>query len=160
MKEIKIKRYFIKVKEILTLQQKLPSQLQLTIKGKVKKSNVEKVEFENIEIYLVNKKPLLAKIEDNVFPTLFFQEALNVLPRVVVNKGAIPYVCRGADIMRPGIVKVDGEFNSNSLVVIIDEKHGKAIALGLSLYPSVEIEKLSRGKVIRNLHFVGDKIWN
>lgn len=160
MKKTRIKRYFIKTKEILSFKQKLPEQIQSILEGKVKKSNVEKVEFEDFEVYLVNGKPLLVKVEEKIFPTLFFQEAVQIFPRVVVDMGAVPYICRGADVMRPGIIEVMGEFDSNSFIVIVDEKHKKPLALGLSLYTSKEIEKHSHGKMIKNIHFVGDKIWN
>ena len=160
MKQTKIKRYFIKTKEILSFKQKLPKHVQPVLEGKVKKSNVEKVEFENFEVYLVDGKPLLAKVEDKIFPTLFFREAVEILPKVVVDMGAVPHICRGADVMRPGIVEVAGEFDSNSFVIIVDEKHKKPIALGLSLYASKEIWEHSYGKMLKNLHFVGDKIWN
>ena len=44
--------------------------------------------------------------------------------------GAIPYVCKGATVMAPGIVRVEGEFGKGDLVLIVDMKHGKALALG------------------------------
>ena len=61
--------------------------------------------------------------------------------------------------MVPGIVRVENEFEKDELVVIIDEKHSKPLAIGNSMYSSNEIRKMKQGIVIKNLHFVSDKIW-
>ena len=120
----------------------------------------EKVELENFEIYLVNGKPILVKIEEKIFPTLIFEDAIKILPKIVVDEGATPYVCRGADVMRPGIIKIIGDFPQNSFVVVVEEKYQKPIALGLSLHSSQEIWMYERGKMVKNLHYVGDDVWN
>ena len=73
--------------------------------------------------------------------------------------GAVPFVCKGANIMVPGIVRVEDDFERDELVVIIDEKHSKPLAIGISLFSSNEIRKMKQGIVIKNLHFVSDKIW-
>jgi PUA domain protein len=74
--------------------------------------------------------------------------------------GAIPYVCNGADVMAPGIVRFEGEFGKGDLVLVVDEKHGKPLALGEILYDSENAKSIKQGVVIRNIHFVSDKIWN
>jgi len=73
--------------------------------------------------------------------------------------GAVPFVCKGDNIMVPGIVRVEDEFEKDKLVIIVDEKHAKPLAIGKSLYSSTEIRKMKQGIVIKNLHFVSDKIW-
>jgi PUA domain protein len=74
--------------------------------------------------------------------------------------GAIPYVCNGADVMAPGIVRVEGEFADGDLVLVVDEKHGKPLALGESLSDSESVRNTKEGAVVKNVHFVSDKIWN
>ena len=44
---------------------------------------------------------------------------LENFPKVIVDKGAIQFVCKGANIMRPGIVNIPDNFNQNYLVGII-----------------------------------------
>ena len=78
---------------------------------------------------------------------------------MVVDVGAIAYVCNGADIMIPGIRKINGEIKKGSAVLIRDEKYDKKLALGVSLFDDDEIKSMKKGKVIENLHYVGDKIW-
>ena len=74
--------------------------------------------------------------------------------------GAIPYVCNGADVMAPGIKNVQGEFTQNSIIVIEDITHGKALAIGQAIHSSSEIREMKKGKAIKTLHYVGDKIWS
>ena len=77
-------------------------------------------------IYLIDGNPFFIKSE-RVFPTLVNDYVLDQLPTLTVDMGAIPYICNGADVMAPGIVKVDGQFNADALVVIIDEKFSKKL---------------------------------
>ena len=123
------------------------------------KSKVEIVEIGSVKLYIVEGKPLFFKISQLVMPTLLFDKFYSILPRIVVDMGAVPFVCKGANIMVPGIVRVEAEFEKDKLVVIVDEKHGKALAIGESLYASNEIRNMKQGIVITNLHFVSDKIW-
>jgi PUA domain protein len=74
--------------------------------------------------------------------------------------GAVPYVCNGADIMAPGIVRVEGEFSKGDIVLVVDEKHGKPLALGEILYDAAEARNIKQGVIVKNVHYVSDKIWN
>jgi PUA domain protein len=86
-------------------------------------------------------------------------ELIEELPNVIVDMGAIPYVCKGADVMSPGIVKIDGVFEEEALIIVRDVNHGKALAIGRAIVSSVDMENMPKGKAINNLHYVGDKIW-
>jgi PUA domain protein len=74
--------------------------------------------------------------------------------------GAVPFVCKGADVMAPGIKDIPTAFPEGALVVIRDVNHKKALSVGKALRGSAEIMESKKGKVIQNLHYVGDKIWN
>jgi PUA domain protein len=74
--------------------------------------------------------------------------------------GAVPYVCKGANVMKPGIRRFEGEFAKGDLVFIVDERYGKPLAIGEILLGKIEAEGATQGVVIRNVHFVGDRIWN
>jgi predicted RNA-binding protein (TIGR00451 family) len=93
-------------------------------------------------------------------PTLFFHDFILLAPKIVVDMGAVPYVCNGADIMAPGIVRVDGEFDKGALVLVVDVKYGKPLAVGESLYDKETTQSIKQGSVVKNVHFVSDKIWN
>lgn len=81
-----------------------------------------------------------------------------ILPHVVVDKGAIKFVVNGADVMRPGIVRVDF-FEQGAIVVVVDEGYGKPLAVGKALVNSQELSELRSGKVVRLLHHIGDEYW-
>ena len=72
---------------------------------------------------------------------------------------AIPFIIKGADIMRPGIKELD-EFEKNEIIVIVDETHQKPLAIGISMFSRSEIKEMDKGKVIKNIHYVGDVTWN
>ena len=122
--------------------------------------NVEYAESEIATIYLINNKPLFARKADVVFPTLGFDDIVTVLPQIVVNMGAVPHVCNGADVMAPGVVKIDGAFGRDYFVVVVDEQHRKPLAVGIALYDIETTKNLKHGKIIKNVHYVGDKLWH
>ncbi|MHB1867897.1 MAG: PUA domain-containing protein, partial [Nitrososphaerales archaeon] len=79
---------------------------------------------------------------------------------ITVDSGAIKFVCNGANIMRPGIVKIEGDFQAQDIVVIKEQKYGKPIAVGRVTLSKPEMESATKGAVITNLHYVGDKFWD
>lgn len=109
-------------------------------------------------IYMVSKEVILGRKNNILFPTLA-NPVINDLPSALVDMGAIPYVCNGANVMAPGIMDIEGEFEKDGLLVIRDVKHRKALGIGAALYSSEEMRGLKKGKAILNLHYVGDKIW-
>ena len=128
------------------------------VASEVLKGAIELVELEDgREVILVNGKPSLLKTSDGLFPTLTSINQIQ-LKRVTVDMGAVPYVAGGADIMAPGVVAADEDIVPSDCVIVVDERHGKPLAIGLALvaYPFM---KASKGRVVKNLHFVGDKIW-
>jgi PUA domain protein len=78
---------------------------------------------------------------------------------VTVDMGAVPYVTNGADVMSPGIVEVDPEVREGDLVWIRDVTHKRPLAIGKALVPAEVMAAKAPGKAIKNLHFVGDRIW-
>ena len=123
------------------------------------KAKVEVVKLDNEEqIFIVDGQPLFFKSEE-FLPTLLNDYVLKRLPKIVVDVGAIPHICNGADIMAPGIVDVEGEFKAGDLAVIIDERFSKRIALGRALFSVEETRVKKRGKVASNVHYVNDSYW-
>lgn len=133
------------------------------------KENIDLTKFLNLKfevveltfnqlIFLINGNPSFVKSEV-VFPTLINDYVLNQLPTLTVDMGAVPYICNGADVMAPGIVKVDGKFKADDLVVILDENFSKKIAICKVLYDSIKISEKKHGKIASNLHHINDKYW-
>ena len=111
------------------------------------------------KIFLLNEQPILIETGGQTIPALLNESLLDLIPSVIVDMGAVPRVCNGADIMAPGIIRVEGEFVAGMLVVIRDERHHKTIAIGKSLYDSNQFKKKKHGRMVENLHFVGDDVW-
>ena len=155
------KRHFLKEKDVEKLLEELSSRLPIEIRQLLgSKPRIEVAEAESAEIFILNGKPILARINRILFPTLLFEENLPLLPKIIVDMGAIPYICNGADVMAPGIVRVEGEFGKGDIVLVVDEKHGKPLALGESLGDAESVRNTRQGAVFKNVHFVSDKIWN
>jgi PUA domain protein len=157
----KTRRYALKSSEIKLILAKASEKLGSSITDFLdSKSNVEAIETSKGELLLVNRKPLLFKTGESVYPTLMFEQILSKLPKVVVDMGAIRHVCNGADVMAPGIVRYEGAFVKDALVLVVDLKHGKALALGEIQYDSESVKNVSKGVVVKNLHFVSDDLWS
>lgn len=122
---------------------------------------VVETDREGLTLYLVDKLPHLMEYRDYVFPTLKGAVA-RPFPerRIIIDSGAVSYVVNGADVMRPGIVGIPDDIRTGHPVQIVEERHGKPIALGLSQFDAEEMRDKSSGKVVKNIHFVGDEIWN
>jgi PUA-domain protein len=154
------RRYPLKAKEAKLIIEDSSKKLKFDLDALYgSKANVEVVESDLGEIYLIEGKPILFKVGDTVLPTLLFSEFAAKAPKIVVDMGAIPYVCKGATVMAPGIVRVEGKFGKGDLVLIVDMKHGKALALGESLLDAETAKQTKKGPVVKTLHYVSDKIW-
>ncbi len=123
------------------------------------KSRVELEAVKDTEVVFVDGEPLAFLKKGELIPVLVNQDALATLPSVVVDMGAIPHVVGGADVMAPGIRGVKGSFSAGQLLVVVDEKHGKHLAIGKGLFDSATLENAKKGKAVKNLHYVGDPIW-
>jgi predicted RNA-binding protein (TIGR00451 family) len=62
--------------------------------------------------------------------------------------------------MRPGVKSYDQWGDVNRIVVVKEEKKGRAIAIGLSSTKSEDMAGISKGTCLRNIHHVGDEYWN
>lgn len=124
------------------------------------KARIEVVKTETAEIFIFNGRPIFAKSDGTLFFTLSFEKLFSLFPKIVVDMGAVPYVCKGADLMAPGILSINGEFEQNDLLIVVDERHGKPLAIGVALFSSEEMKTVKRGKTVKILHYVGDKLWN
>src|SRR5450756_1590277 len=157
----KQRRYPLKAKEAKQIVEEASKTLKLDLETLFgSKVNVEVVESDVGLIYLIDGKPVLFKAGDRVLPTLLFTGFTAKAPKIVVDMGAIPYVCKGATVMAPGIVHIEGEFGKGELVLIVDMKHGKALALGESLLDAETARQTKKGPVVKTLHYVSDKVWD
>ena len=157
----KHRRHSLKDKDAKRFLLELSKQLRTGIEQFIDyKPRIEVNETEIATLFFINGRPLLANSNGTLFFTLSFKELFPLFPKIVVDMGAVPYVCKGADVMAPGVRAVKGEFKENDLLVVVDEQHGKPLAVGVALFSSEEMKTVNHGKTVKNLHYVGDKLWN
>ncbi|AAB99442.1 TPA: DUF1947 domain-containing protein [Methanocaldococcus jannaschii] len=155
------KRYFLSKKDVKKIKKELEVFFENVDEIIPKKGNVEIAITDDFEIILVDKEPIAFKKDDKVIPTL--KLLLKSLPDknlVVVDIGAIKFLINGADVMAPGIVDADENIKEEDVVFVVDENHKKPICVGIALMNGKEMKEADKGKAIKNLHYVGDKIWN
>ena len=156
-----IKRHYLKEKETEKILQELSCRLNIEIEQLLgSKPRIELAEIQSTQVFIINGKPKLARFNNTVLPTLAFDKIFPRLPKIIVDMGAVPHLCNGADVMAPGIVRIDGDFNENDILLIADERHEKPLAIGIALFDSQHMRRLKQGKVVKNIHYVGDKLWN
>jgi len=155
------RRYFLKDKDVKTLLAKASARLKIDLEQVYRgKSSFEVVEAGFAEIFLFDGEPVLVEKGESVYPTLVFERFRVAAPKIVVDMGAVPFICKGANVMAPGIRSFEGEFAKGDLVLIVDEKHGKAIAIGEVLCDSRKAKETKQGVIAKNVHFVSDQTWN
>ena len=144
------KRNFLKKKKIKEIKKELGEYGELL----QNKKNVEILEAEPDSFILVDGEPYIILIDEKPFPTLKAALANEIHgKKVTVDMGAIRFVSNGADIMSPGIVAADENINPEDIVLIIDETHGKPLAIGISLITGEEMVKLLKQNIMLETTF-------
>jgi predicted RNA-binding protein (TIGR00451 family) len=98
------------------------------------------------------------KIDETYIPFLAETVLLERFPKVIVDFGAIKFVCNGANVMRPGI-KNFTKFSKGQIVCVVDETHNKFLAVGRSQVSSDEMSSIAKGEIVKNLHYISDRLW-
>lgn len=151
------KRYHLKKKKVKWIKERLADYSMLIPENAI----VEFLEAEPYPLILVNSQPLIMLVDDKPFPTLKGALKTSIKShRVIVDMGAVKFLANGADVMSPGIIDADPTIKKGDLVIVVDEKHGKPITIGISLTNGASMIKNKTGKAIKNIHYIGDKIWN
>ena len=122
-------------------------------------SKKDTVEIIDDKLMLINKAPAFFKYAGQWIPTLKLVAQKQILKTIVVDMGAIKFVINGADIMRPGILDIPQDLQKDECVCIVDANNKKPIAVGLALLDGKAMQETKTGKVIKNIHYVGDEIW-
>ena len=145
--------------DIVKLNEEIKSQFNLSdFFGK--KDRIVMIEQKHVLLVVKDKMPNFFYKQGKLIPTLKLLLQKQFLKQVVVDMGAVKFMSSGADVMRPGITELDHEIKKDELVVVVDETHKKPLCVAEALCSGEEISKMSQGKVLKSLHFVGDSIWN
>ena len=118
-----------------------------------------KVHFiDNNSQLMVGDGIIILKIDNDYLPFLNQNDILEKFPNVMVDMGAVKFMCNGANVMRPGIKKYT-EFVKGDIICVIEESQHKFLAVGKAIADSSELENISKGEIIKNLHYISDKYW-
>jgi len=123
---------------------------------KIKNIKIHQI-LSNAQIIIGDGLKIL-KINEEYLPFLSETEMLKKFPSVEVDMGAVKFLCKGANLMRPGIKKYT-EFEKEKLVCIVEETHHKFLAVGKAIVSSSELVNMEKGEVIQNIHYISDKFW-
>eukprot|EP00527_Entomoneis_sp_CCMP2396_P006632 CAMPEP_0198144416 /NCGR_PEP_ID=MMETSP1443-20131203/15526_1 /TAXON_ID=186043 /ORGANISM="Entomoneis sp., Strain CCMP2396" /LENGTH=197 /DNA_ID=CAMNT_0043807803 /DNA_START=240 /DNA_END=833 /DNA_ORIENTATION=- len=117
-------------------------------------------------------EPLLYQDRDGpIMPTLKCVHRYPTLDfaRVTVDKGAIPFLLGGANVMCPGLTNPGGEMppdtdegpglKKGAGVVIYAQGKEYALGVGLMTMSSAEVRSKNKGNAIQLLHFLGDGLY-
>ncbi|MBD3352881.1 MAG: DUF1947 domain-containing protein [Candidatus Lokiarchaeota archaeon] len=158
-------RHMLKSKDVKEMKEKIAEQFGDENINKIfgKKKSVEWVRLDDKEELIAVDGILCFWYSDSRYIPLLsmlIDPKLELeIKTITVDKGAIPYVTNGADVMRPGIIDIDSDILEGDIVKIQDPVHEQALAVGLALYNADRMKKMKTGKVITNIHTITDNIW-
>jgi len=148
-----VKRYHLRKSQVKELRERVLRELGKELEGEA----FEVLEEGERKLISVDGRAVLTEEGGRLLPFVGRAGEWG-LKRVVVDMGAVPPIARGADVMAPGVVRVEGEVRPGELVAVVDERHGRVLAVGEALVPGEDMVG-RRGRVVRNLHHVGDWSW-
>jgi len=156
-------RHFIQKSQIKELQDDILTHYDQNFVDQIfpKKARIELIQTDTGDtLYAINNVLKLWKSKDGYIPvlTLLLNKQVD-LKKIVVDKGAIRFVTNGADVMKPGITQIDPSIKKGDIVVIVDENHDRALAIGKTMLDAKKMEEESSGKVVKNLHTIQDDVW-
>nr|XP_023016633.1 eukaryotic translation initiation factor 2D isoform X2 [Leptinotarsa decemlineata] len=140
----------------------LPKKEALNVVKIVTHSNVV------VNVYTVQKRPVIFEVEGNIFPTVFLLWKFpHLLYSFTTHQQVMSFISSGADLMLPGVVTPPshsglpkyGSVSENDIVYINMSHNKAAIAVGLASQSSAAmLQESSRGKCVNIYHFYGDNL--
>eukprot|EP00461_Guttulinopsis_vulgaris_P002840 UN02841 len=92
------------------------------------------------------------------------QKYPQVLPKLQVDRGAIPFVLKGAPIMSVGITSPGGkifqDLEKDTIVAIYAEDKEFPIAVGKLVVSTTEMKAGAKGEGVQSIHYMGDGLWS
>lgn len=88
----------------------------------------------------------------------------DMMPRVGVDKGAIPFVLKGAPILCPGLTSKGGDLSSevgrDVPVAVMAEGKTHAIAVGITRKSAAEMREINKDVGVESINVIGDGLWD
>ena len=152
------KRHRLRAREVEVLGKALESAVGIDLLAP--EPAVDRAAGVDMDFLLVGGRIAYFIIEERPFPTLRTLLA-HPVPRgwVEVDEGAIPFLANGADCMSPGVVGADPGIREGDWVWVRDAKHKRPLAVGRAMMSGPDMVASEKGKAVRTMHWVGDKMW-
>lgn len=115
---------------------------------------------EKLGAYFLDGSLVLIEAGDDLVPYLK-TKAIDAsrYPEAVVDMPAVPYMAKGADLLRPGIVSFSA-WEAGDVIRVTDERNRVTLAYMRALVSSEEAKAMEKGKIAKSLHHVGDRWWS
>jgi PUA domain protein len=106
-------------------------------------------------------------VEPIYYPTLrLLHQYPDMLPSIYVDSGALSHLLNGANVMAPGIFKIQDTNHPIPKDLVVGDPvaiycHGKehALAIGRMLMSSNDLTPKTKGHAIEIIHSLGDSLW-
>ena len=134
---------------------------QISDDWKIELPKIKNLRFHHLsddEIIITGSGLTAIKINDKILPHLSEVQLLEKFPQVIVDMGAIKFVCKGANVMKPGITKLS-TFEKGDIVCVVEESNNKFLSVGIAKVSSDDAKLANSGIVVENLHYISDKYW-
>ena len=149
------------------MRERLRKKIARAVANQIKESSgieisgeMDRVKIDGRNVILVNSEPLIIEYENKYYLTVY--GVLKLKPpkwKVVVDEGAMPFIINGADVVKPGILHADEGIKKGDFVYVVVEGKNTPLAVGIALVNSDEM-KGEKGKAVKNIHHLKDRIWN
>jgi PUA domain protein len=86
-----------------------------------------------------------------------------LLPTCQIDKGGIPFIIGGANVMIPGMTSKGGrlpEVKADSPVAVMCEGKEHALAIGTTTMSAADMKRVNKGIGIELITYIGDDAWN
>ena len=120
---------------------------------------------DKVQVVLINGEPMFFCERDGpYFPTLKLVHKFHTfMKRMQVDKGAIPFILGGANIMAPGFTSPGGDMPFDLVegdpVAIYAEGKENALAIGYMKMTTDAMKETKKGIAVENLHYLLDGLW-
>eukprot|EP00929_Paragymnodinium_shiwhaense_P112144 TRINITY_DN80399_c0_g1_i1.p1 TRINITY_DN80399_c0_g1~~TRINITY_DN80399_c0_g1_i1.p1 ORF type:complete len:181 (+),score=43.82 TRINITY_DN80399_c0_g1_i1:96-638(+) len=119
---------------------------------------------DHMTLVVIDKMPCFWNHRDGPWlPTLrLLHKYPSMMPFMRVDKGAIKFVMRGAQIMCPGLTSKEGRMEdapNGACVQVIAEGCVHACAVGVLTMSTDDIKNLNKGVCIDMIHYLNDGLW-
>lgn len=102
-------------------------------------------------------------LDSHAWLSLLFGADPDILPKYQVDRGAIPFVLSGANIMAPGLTSKGGRMDdvpNEAVVAIMAEGKEHALAIGITTMSTEQIRSENKGIAVENTHWLRDGLWS